>query len=204
MAIGPWDQLVSGSDDAACRHKAACNLEQKGNTIVPPRRSHAFLVRAIGVVSALVVLLAIAAMARPIWNLLVDLFAEPWPERGAAVMLFSNERPDDLWLLSLRVEEREHVPEWPPDQRGWVVRRPGELPRPFEFGVKLVSASAGRHTATIVYSVGGDRSRMSFSFEFELTPMTQCDVRIVFRGPGPEATPCLDPRPATYGGTWPH
>lgn len=96
------------------------------------------------------------------------------------------------------------MPEWPSDLRGWVVRRPGEPPRPFEFGVKTVSASAGRRTATIVYEVGNDRSRVSFNFDFELTPLTQCDVRIVFRRASPEATPCLDPRPATYGGIWPH
>lgn len=160
--------------------------------------------RAIRVASALLALLAIAVLARPVWDALVELFAEPWPDRGAAVMLFSNEQPDDLWLRSLRVEEREHVPEWPSDLRGWVVRRPGELPRPFEFGVKTVSASAGRHTATIVYEVGNDQSRVSFDFEFELTPLTQCDVRIVFRVSGPTATPCQNPHPAAYGGTWPH
>ncbi len=169
-----------------------------------PRRSLAFFVRAIGVVSGLVALLAIAVMARPIWELLVELFAEPWPDRGAAVMLFSNERSDDLWLLSLRVEEREHVPEWPSDQRGWVVRRPGQHPRPFEFDGTMVSASAGRHTATIVYEVGRDRSRVSFAFEFEFAPLSQCDLRIVFRESGPEATACQNARPATYGGTWRH
>ena len=160
--------------------------------------------RASTLVSGLLAALAVALTARPMWETLVELFAEPWPDRGAAVMLFSNEQPDDLWLRSLRVEEREHVPEWPSNLRGWVVRRPGELPRPFEFGVKTVSASAGRHTATIVYEVGNDQSRVSFNFEFELTPLTQCDVRIVFRRAGPEVTPCLDPRPATYGGIWPH
>jgi hypothetical protein len=121
-------------------------------------------------------------------------------------MLFWNEQPDDLWLLSLGVEGREHVPEWPSDRRGWVVQRPGELPRPYEIGVNLASAIAGRHTATIVYEVGSDLSRVSFEFQFELTPLTQCDVRIVFRKAGPEATPCLNPRPvrrnlATLGRT---
>jgi hypothetical protein len=179
-------------------------LEQKGNTMLAPGRSHAFLVRTRGVVSGLVFLLAIAAMARPIWDGLVELFAEPWPDRGVAVMLFSNKRPDDVWLVSLKVEEREYVPEWPSDQRGWVVRRPDQHPRPFEFDGTMVSASAGRHTATIVYSVGRDRSRVSFDFQFELAPLSQCDLRIVFRESGPEATACQNARPAAYGGIWRH
>ena len=169
-----------------------------------PRRSHAVPMRALRVASALLALLAIAAMARPVWDALVELFAEPWPDRGAAVLLFTNEQPEEIWMVSLQVGGSEHVHEWPPDRRGWVVRRPAGPPRPAEFGPKIVSAVAGQHRATIVYEVGGDPSRLSFDITFELTPLTQCDVRIVFRVSGPTAPPCQNPHPAAYGGTWPH
>ena len=160
--------------------------------------------RAIRVAFALLALLAIVVMARPVWDFVVELVAEPWPDRGAAVLLFRNERPEEIWMVSLQVGGEEYVHEWPQDRRGWIVRRPAGPPRPAEFGPKIVSAVAGQHRATIVYEVGGDPSRLSFDITFELTPLTQCDVRIVFRVSGPTATPCQNPHPAAYGGTWPH
>ena len=123
----------------------ACETEQIKNMMAGLRRSHAVPMRAIPVASALLALLAIAVLARPVWDALVELFAEPWPDRGAAVLLFTNEQPEEIWMVSLQVDGSEHMHEWPPDRRGWVVRRPAGPPRPAEFGPKIVSAIAG-HT----------------------------------------------------------
>ena len=113
-------------------------------------RSHAVLMRAIRVASALLALLAIAVVARPVWDFVMEMYAEPWPDRGAAVLLFRNEQLEEIWMVSLQVGGSEYVHEWPPDRRGWVVRRPAGPPRPAEFSAKIVSAVAGQHTATIV------------------------------------------------------
>jgi hypothetical protein len=54
-------------------------LEQKGNTVLAPKAEPCLLVRATGIVSGLVVLLAIAALARPIWDLLsIGVETGPW------------------------------------------------------------------------------------------------------------------------------
>jgi hypothetical protein len=147
---------------------------------------------------ALAGLALLSVVARPLWDVLVFVVEEPFPDHGAAVVFFINESPQEVRLLSFQLGGRERLGEAPPSD-GYAVAGPSGRGSQTIF---LVSVLAGPNQAAIRYRVGA--AEEEFEFDVELVELSQCDVRVWFGADGPCASPCVDPRPAAYGGTWRH
>jgi hypothetical protein len=142
----------------------------------------------------------LSAVARPLWDILVFAFEEPFPDHGGAVVFFINESPEEVRLLSFRLGEREELGEARSGD-GYAVTGPNGRGSRTVF---LVSALAGQQQAVVRYRMGPAEQAATFAFHLELVALSQCDVRVWFSADGPRASPCVDPRPAAYGGTWQH
>jgi hypothetical protein len=128
------------------------------------------------------------------------LLRDPYPEKGGALVFFINEGAGDVRIVSLHIGALEVL--GPAEAASWLPVSPasGRASRT----MTSLSAPAGNHVGTVEYRVGTTAAPQRFSFNFDLVALNQCDIRIWFAPAGPRASPCTDPRPASYGGTVRH
>lgn len=154
--------------------------------------------RVIGWSLAAFVAALFASQARDLWEGPLWVLEEPHPNHGAAYFLFFNESGAEIRLRSLSVPGAEN-PRVRFSPTCWAVppstgnRAGAAFP---------ASRLAGTQHATVEFEVGGVPT--TFGFGTVLVPLTQCDVVVRFEATGPTASPCLNHRPASDGGTWRH
>jgi hypothetical protein len=131
---------------------------------------------------------------------LVAVIEDPYPDHGGAIVSFVSERPEEVRVFSFEVEA-SNTPGLRDTGHGYTVTGPSGR------GTKspqVVSAPEGRRSAVVRYRIGDAGETEIFAFDIQLVALSQCDVRVVFAEDGPRASPCVNHRPASYGGTWRH
>jgi hypothetical protein len=125
---------------------------------------------------------------------------EPYPENGGALVLFINEQPEDIHLLSFQVEGEERLRKLP-SAEATIVR----VATTHESWVmESISERQGRRIGRVTYHIGPEGVAMTGSFVIDLLALEQCDLRVTFGEAGMRAAPCANYRPASYGGNWRH
>jgi len=127
-------------------------------------------------------------------------YREPWPDHGAAMILFLNEEEEDVWVLSLRVDQDDVLSPRNAEVGPRRVNGRGRRGESNGLQTRLIRILAGSHEIGITYRIGGSGDVRVLSFPVQIEALSQCEVRVTFRAEGSASSRCEGALPASLGG----
>ena len=148
---------------------------------------------------------ALAAYARPAWDILVFVFEKPLSDHGTVSFAFASDHPEEVRIVALRLEQKLHESGEMPERSNAVPGPAGPAPyAPGSLTRARFTVMAGRQRAELLYRNGDDDVIGGYAFDVDVIAQHECTVRVNFGADGVRASSCGNPRPGSYGGTWPH